>query len=442
MEDSPTAAEVRALRDELKTEFKSITQRLTQIEQQQSTQHRAATRQVSAVSDALAWNQLLNDALLCGVCLVVSFGITGIDVMKGKVCPQIPGWAAAAVPFNFCGSPAAQSAAAVSSWQVLFEGGSNAPVAIAVGNAEGTRTPDGGKTAAFSSHADPGNGVTNLGTFSYQHGASSPEEADQKQLTRLKGQLEAIAPDLIKQGADVRTWLNAADLLNQSPAAGQNFPRYLKECNGDVLCARTKSYEGDAPGITRNGITIEQDQRRRMDAIAKAIAANPDKFKLGAAGSSSGWINPVPAGTFTSGFGFRMHPLAQFRRCHYGIDLAAPTGTPILAAKAGQVEIAGDVGDGYGLKVVLSHPDGTKSLYAHASKLNVRQGQQVNQGDAIALVGSTGNSSGPHLHWEVTDTNGKIIDPLPVLPEPPNLDAQPFGSIDKSASAQCVGRSL
>lgn len=330
-----------------------------------------------------------------------------------------------------------QKGSQVASWEQLFEGGSNSLMAIAIGNAEGTRTPDGGKTSAFSSHTDPGNGVTNLGTFSYQHGASSPEEADQKQLERLKGQMQPLAGQLSRK--DVATWLNLADLLNQSPAAGQNFPKYLQQCNGDILCARVKSYEGDAPGITRNGITIEQDQRRRMEGIEKAIAANQSKVVVNVGtGSTTGWINPAPGAQFTSGFGFRVHPMTQHTRCHYGIDLAAATGAPILAAKDGTVEIAGDENDGFGLKIVLKHPDGSKSLYAHLSKINVTQGQQVRQGNAIGLMGSTGNSTGPHLHWEVDLGNG-TIDPLPLLPEKPP-GGQTFGKID--SSKECMDKRL
>jgi murein DD-endopeptidase MepM/ murein hydrolase activator NlpD len=157
---------------------------------------------------------------------------------------------------------------------------------------------------------------------------------------------------------------------------------------------------------------------------------------------SGGWINPVPSATLTSGFGWRDHPIERYRRCHYGIDLAAATGTPILAAKAGKVVGAGDAGDGYGYKVVLKHPDGSKSLYAHHSKNLVSAGQQVSQGDAIALLGSTGNSSGPHLHWEATDASGKVIDPLPLLPGKPQQHDKPFGSIDPAASAQCQDKRL
>lgn len=156
--------------------------------------------------------------------------------------------------------------------------------------------------------------------------------------------------------------------------------------------------------------------------------------------TSTGWIHPVPSATLTSGFGWRDHPIERYRRCHYGIDLAAPTGTPILAAKAGEVVGAGDVGDGYGYKVVLHHADGSKSLYAHHSKNLVSKGQQVDQGEAIALLGSTGNSSGPHLHLEITDPSGKVIDPRPHIPDVNG--PQSFGSIDPTKSAQCMDKRL
>jgi murein DD-endopeptidase MepM/ murein hydrolase activator NlpD len=326
--------------------------------------------------------------------------------------------------------------AAPTSIDQMFEGGADSLVAIAVGNAEGTRTPDGGKTSAYGSHADPGNGVTNMGTFSYQHGAASPEAADQKQLTRLRGQLDSIAPELPN---DPKVWLNAADLLNQSPAAGADFAKYLKQCKGDILCARVESYQGDAPGITKNGITIEQDQQRRMDAIDKVLALKKPTTS-GKSSGGGGWINPVPGAIFTSGFGWRDHQDPKFRMCHYGIDMAGPVGMPILAAKSGTVISSGDVGDGLGNKVILKHADGTKSLYGHNSENLVKVGDTVDQGDAIARMGSTGNSSGPHSHFEITDTSGLVIDPITAIPG--ISGDQTFGTIDPEKSAQCQDKKI
>jgi murein DD-endopeptidase MepM/ murein hydrolase activator NlpD len=107
----------------------------------------------------------------------------------------------------------------------------------------------------------------------------------------------------------------------------------------------------------------------------------------------------------------------RWGRNHAGIDLAANQGDQIRAARGGEVLLASMV-DGYGETVVLKHSDGTRTLYAHASRLLVRAGQQVKQGDVIALVGSTGVSTGPHLHFEII-VNDRPRDPLQILPRRP-----------------------
>ncbi|HXF97814.1 MAG TPA: M23 family metallopeptidase, partial [Gaiellaceae bacterium] len=126
----------------------------------------------------------------------------------------------------------------------------------------------------------------------------------------------------------------------------------------------------------------------------------------GSSTSSAGFVWPVN-GPVVSGFGMRAG------RMHEGIDIAASTGTPIRAAAAGTVIHAGWLG-GYGNLVVLDHGNGLATAYAHASAILVSVGQRVAQGETIALVGSTGNSSGPHLHFEVR-VNGAAVDPLAYL---------------------------
>jgi murein DD-endopeptidase MepM/ murein hydrolase activator NlpD len=107
----------------------------------------------------------------------------------------------------------------------------------------------------------------------------------------------------------------------------------------------------------------------------------------------------IPA-AISSAFGWRVHPVTGEARFHYGTDLAAPTGTPVLAAFSGRVDTA-DYLRGYGLTVVLNHNNGREqTLYAHMSELFVRPGQTVEQGEVIGRVGSTGLSTGPHLHFE------------------------------------------
>jgi murein DD-endopeptidase MepM/ murein hydrolase activator NlpD len=108
----------------------------------------------------------------------------------------------------------------------------------------------------------------------------------------------------------------------------------------------------------------------------------------------------IPA-AITSAFGWRIHPITGDQRFHAGTDLGAPSGTPVLAADAGQVSVAVVMG-GYGLTVILSHKQDTvQTLYAHLSEILVQPGDRVKQGAVIGRVGSTGNSTGPHLHFEM-----------------------------------------
>ena len=118
---------------------------------------------------------------------------------------------------------------------------------------------------------------------------------------------------------------------------------------------------------------------------------------------------PVAARGLTSGFGMRQHPLLGTLRAHSGIDLAASYGSPIVATSDGVVGTANWSG-GYGLLVALDHGGGLQTRYGHMSRLNVVQGQQVRKGDVIGYVGSTGMSTGPHLHYEIR-INGQAINP-------------------------------
>ena len=112
-----------------------------------------------------------------------------------------------------------------------------------------------------------------------------------------------------------------------------------------------------------------------------------------------------------SGFGMRIDPVYKTPRMHAGLDFTAETGTPVYATGDGIVEIASAQGDGYGNKVVIKHGFGYETLYGHNSRILVRTGQRVKRGQTIALVGSTGKSTGPHCHYEVWK-NGVKIDPV------------------------------
>lgn len=145
----------------------------------------------------------------------------------------------------------------------------------------------------------------------------------------------------------------------------------------------------------------------------------------------------IPA-SLTSLFGWRMHPIFRVRRFHSGTDVGAPLGTPVVATQAGQV-VMSDVAGGYGLMVVLHHNDGTlESRYAHLSRLLVNAGEWVEQGEVIGLVGSTGNSTGPHLHFELrqlTENGWMVLNPDSLLRQTLGTLAQAMGNSLTALSA-------
>jgi murein DD-endopeptidase MepM/ murein hydrolase activator NlpD len=122
--------------------------------------------------------------------------------------------------------------------------------------------------------------------------------------------------------------------------------------------------------------------------------------------------SPMEFSRVTSGFSMRMHPILQTWRAHLGTDYGAPSGTPVRSVGDGVVEFAGWQ-NGYGNVVKVAHNGGRSTLYAHLSRVNVRQGQRVEQGQNIANVGATGWATGPHLHFEFK-VNGQHQDPLKI----------------------------
>jgi murein DD-endopeptidase MepM/ murein hydrolase activator NlpD len=109
----------------------------------------------------------------------------------------------------------------------------------------------------------------------------------------------------------------------------------------------------------------------------------------------------------------RMHPIFHTMRMHTGIDIGAGYGAPVHAAAGGTVAIAGPI-SGYGNAIVVDHGNGLATLYGHLSRFAVRRGAHVDVGQIVGAVGNTGNSTGPHLHFEVR-INGTPVDPLPYL---------------------------
>lgn len=122
---------------------------------------------------------------------------------------------------------------------------------------------------------------------------------------------------------------------------------------------------------------------------------------------------PLAASVNTSGYGIRTHPVLGGTRAHKGIDLAAPTGTPIYATADGVVGKA-EWFSSYGMFVAIAHGGELETRYAHMSRIAVAAGERVKKGDIIGYVGSTGRSTGPHLHYEVR-VSGQAVNPIPYM---------------------------
>ncbi|MGQ9901513.1 MAG: murein hydrolase activator EnvC family protein [Fimbriimonadales bacterium] len=207
----------------------------------------------------------------------------------------------------------------------------------------------------------------------------------------------------------------------QAKAAMDALVRRIAGLESDLRAQQTELADAQEEkqaalrAITRERALYEQ-QLAELEAESQAIArrlralmATPKGRARADRPWSGRFVRPVE-GQLTSGFGMRVHPIFKVRKMHTGIDIAAPAGTPIRAADGGVVVEAGYI-RGYGYTVIIDHGGGVATLYAHSSALLVAAGQEVTRGQIIARVGSTGYSTGPHLHFEVR-VNGEPVNPL------------------------------
>jgi len=171
---------------------------------------------------------------------------------------------------------------------------------------------------------------------------------------------------------------------------------------------------GDSKIVTQTAKRLDKITRKVViqsksyDDLIK-MAMNQEKML-----ASIPAIQPISNKDLTrtaSGWGYRIHPIYKIRKFHYGIDFTAPTGTDVYATGDGIVEKIEASQRGYGNCVIIDHGYGMKSLYGHLSAFNVKQGQKVKRGDIIALVGNTGLSTSPHLHYEII-RNGEKVNPI------------------------------
>ena len=217
------------------------------------------------------------------------------------------------------------------------------------------------------------------------------------------GELKARADEIKNQRAVVESQKTRVSLLRQE------------------LLAKKQQYEAEATQQQQLIGRLQTDKAALEAAQAQLVRDSEEIAALirervatasGAVRGTGIFVFPVN-GRITSGFGYRRHPILGTSRLHAGVDFGAPQGTTIYAADSGSVIYAGWYG-GYGRTVIVDHGGGITTLYAHSSRLFVSVGQAVTQGQAIAAIGSTGLSTGPHLHFEVRQ-NGNPVNPMAYL---------------------------
>ena len=226
--------------------------------------------------------------------------------------------------------------------------------------------------------------------------AAAQVEAAQEQMLLGKAELEVSNAELAESQAILEERRTASDAILRELAKKQDeFQAMLDE---------SEAMQDDLM------LSIAAKEKELADAkyeekLAALAAAG------GAPASDATWVTPVSGYTLTSPFGMRMHPVLGYERMHNGIDMACAQGTPIYATRAGKVTTASYQAGGAGYYVSINHLDGFSSIYMHMTHYVVSAGQTVSQGQLIGYVGSTGVSTGPHLHFGISYA-GSYVNPL------------------------------
>ncbi|GCL66731.1 MULTISPECIES: murein hydrolase activator EnvC family protein [Veillonella] len=232
------------------------------------------------------------------------------------------------------------------------------------------------------------------------------------EIKKERAQIEAHKKKLEEDRAKL-VELEKAALAKQAEIEQKKAERnvVLQKAQNDRAVAMQAIEELNASSAQISAMLKERQAARAAAAAAAAQSAGQGSSYTWVQGTGQlGW--PV-SGEITSPYGYRVHPIWGTTIYHSGIDIGVDEGTPVHAADSGVIVWSGWMG-GYGYAVVIDHGNGLSTLYGHNSELAVDEGQSVSKGQVVAYAGSTGNSTGPHVHFEVRE-NGDPVDPMGYL---------------------------
>ena len=239
--------------------------------------------------------------------------------------------------------------------------------------------------------------------------AAEEVAANQQELAEEKDELELAREELDATElilAEKREEANA--LLTELIAKGEEFEALIDESE-DMQSDLMKEIAQAEKDLKK--AEYEEWLATYVPPTTRPKPSGNDTKPSTQAPSSSGWVKPLKSYTLTSPFGMRIHPISGKRKMHEGVDMAAPQGTPIYAAKDGKVTRTAYQAGGAGYYVSINHGDGFSSIYMHMTHYIVKSGDYVKAGQVIGYVGSTGGSTGPHLHFGIS-YKGTYVNPM------------------------------